>query len=657
MFKNPTRCSSALTFDRTSFRRLFLIGIGIASFLAAPVHAQGYLPAPKGKATLEERNWLLPAQRSDLEMTFDHSFQGDPCPSPDTSEIIKTCTVTVELKWKDDGRWNQGEDSEKLGDPDDFVFHWEGFGHWSLDTATRDGNSVLGGSTPEGSGFGNGTVDGLSMTVPGSFESGKSDPITYEFVFSYVPGSECPVRPLKVSGHYIHKYEGSLRVWWNPSLSIAAGIPPSLGATAGLSFEVGYEQRAWQKQLFNPGGVDHKKTLQPPEKYVAHAGCCGGKYVTDPGSAEVNVYVTESIPAVSTTVEVNVVAINSPIQSVSVEAWTEDGINVGMLYHEPTSPTWDELVLDLTALIPAGSNPGQLHFVVVAREADLGQVQSIITAPSGGAPGPQFGGDAFDDETIASSGELLVLIDTDDPTDLMASSFMLVFDQDGNIADREAPRGIRQVAEGNALVFESMRSGIRTNGNGILEVQNHDSVQFLLEIDENPVSMAVPVLFATDGTTLNPFSPGLVSSDRIVLEGTCFGGRYEIDLGILDTPIMIETEPGQSAESVAHLLTEAINAHGMGQVTAWQDQANMIRLGGESGSFLIRNIDGGIDLSLELAAPLEPADFNGDDRVDGADLSMFLSEMASPTDDVRFDLNQDGIIDGADLAIMLGSWG
>ena len=36
---------------------------------------------------------------------------------------------------------------------------------------------------------------------------------------------------------------------------------------------------------------------------------------------------------------------------------------------------------------------------------------------------------------------------------------------------------------------------------------------------------------------------------------------------------------------------------------------------------------------------------------------MFLSEMASPTDDVRFDLNQDGIIDGADLAIMLGSWG
>ena len=657
MFKNPTRCSSALTFDRTSFRRLFLIGIGIASFLAAPVHAQGYLPAHKGKASLHQRNWLLPAQRSDLEMTFDHSFQGDPCPSPDTSEIIKTCTVTVELEWKDDGRWNQGEDSDKLGDPDEFVFYWEGFGHWSLDTATRDGQSVLSGATPEGSDFGNGTVDGLSMTVPGSFESGRSGPATYEFVFSYVPGSECPVRPLRVSGHYIHMYEGQWDISFTPSIGVSVGIPPSLGISAGLSWQFGYEQNAWQKQLFNPGGVNHKKTLQPAEKYVAHAGCCGGKYVTDPGSAEVNVYVTESIPAVSTTVEVNVVAINSPIQSVSVEAWTEDGINVGMLYHEPTSPTWDELVLDLTALIPAGSNPGEMHFVAVAREADLGQVETIITAPSGGAPGPQFGGDAITDETIAASGELLVHIDTDDPDGLMEAGFMQVLDQAGNIIDREVPRGIRLVDEGYALVFDLKKSAERLNGSGVLEVQNHDTVQFQAGTDDEPVSVDMPVVFSTDGQALNMFSPGLMPSDLITFDGICSGGRYVIDLGIIDTPLVVETQPGQTAESVTHLIAEAINGHGMGQVTASLAQPNTIRLDGASGCFLIRTIDGGIELILESTVPVDPADFNGDDRVDGADLSILLSEMSSPTDIPRFDLNQDGIIDGADLAIMLGSWG
>ena len=54
------------------------------------------------------------------------------------------------------------------------------------------------------------------------------------------------------------------------------------------------------------------------------------------------------------------------------------------------------------------------------------------------------------------------------------------------------------------------------------------------------------------------------------------------------------------------------------------------------------------------AAPC-PADLDGDGRVDGGDLGLFLGAWGtSPCD---LDLNGDGICNGADLGVLLGAWG
>lgn len=54
------------------------------------------------------------------------------------------------------------------------------------------------------------------------------------------------------------------------------------------------------------------------------------------------------------------------------------------------------------------------------------------------------------------------------------------------------------------------------------------------------------------------------------------------------------------------------------------------------------------------------ADINRDNIVDGADLTILLSDWRSEGNKIvnrRADINQDEIVDGADLTILLGSWG
>tara|TARA_R110002012_G_scaffold42215_1_gene115012 strand:- start:308 stop:865 length:558 start_codon:yes stop_codon:yes gene_type:complete len=54
------------------------------------------------------------------------------------------------------------------------------------------------------------------------------------------------------------------------------------------------------------------------------------------------------------------------------------------------------------------------------------------------------------------------------------------------------------------------------------------------------------------------------------------------------------------------------------------------------------------------------ADINRDNIVDGADLTILLSNWRSEGNKIvnpRADINQDEIVDGADLTILLGSWG
>ena len=48
-------------------------------------------------------------------------------------------------------------------------------------------------------------------------------------------------------------------------------------------------------------------------------------------------------------------------------------------------------------------------------------------------------------------------------------------------------------------------------------------------------------------------------------------------------------------------------------------------------------------------------DINGDEIVNGADLSLLLGAWLSA--DAGADLNEDGTVNGADLALLLGAWG
>ncbi|MFG0275591.1 MAG: endonuclease/exonuclease/phosphatase family protein [Phycisphaerales bacterium] len=61
-----------------------------------------------------------------------------------------------------------------------------------------------------------------------------------------------------------------------------------------------------------------------------------------------------------------------------------------------------------------------------------------------------------------------------------------------------------------------------------------------------------------------------------------------------------------------------------------------------------------VDFQLATAAPPCPADLNGDNVVDGADLGLLLGAWGGSG---PADLNGSGTIDGADLGLLLGAWG
>lgn len=57
----------------------------------------------------------------------------------------------------------------------------------------------------------------------------------------------------------------------------------------------------------------------------------------------------------------------------------------------------------------------------------------------------------------------------------------------------------------------------------------------------------------------------------------------------------------------------------------------------------------------DRSGPSCPADFSGDNAVDGADLGLLLGNWGTSSGNT--DLNNDGTVDGADLGLLLASWG
>lgn len=81
---------------------------------------------------------------------------------------------------------------------------------------------------------------------------------------------------------------------------------------------------------------------------------------------------------------------------------------------------------------------------------------------------------------------------------------------------------------------------------------------------------------------------------------------------------------------------------------ATQNSLYYIRLGGATAGGT-----GTLTVTCTPSAPPCPADFNGDTKVDGADLAVLLGAWGSSGGD----LDNNGVTDGADLAALLGAWG
>lgn len=64
-------------------------------------------------------------------------------------------------------------------------------------------------------------------------------------------------------------------------------------------------------------------------------------------------------------------------------------------------------------------------------------------------------------------------------------------------------------------------------------------------------------------------------------------------------------------------------------------------------------VAGEVKSFVEGGTPANPADLNGDTRVDGADLGVLLGQFGI---DGSADINNDGTVDGADLGLMLAAW-
>ncbi len=116
-----------------------------------------------------------------------------------------------------------------------------------------------------------------------------------------------------------------------------------------------------------------------------------------------------------------------------------------------------------------------------------------------------------------------------------------------------------------------------------------------------------------------------------------------------DTTIAIY--PGPSCPAGSAVIACSDNACGTASIASWAVGAGTtwyVRIGSPSSA------SGTGTLSVTCTVPPCPADFNGDDGVDGVDLGLLLSQWGSSG---TADLSGDNRVDGIDLGIMLSQWG
>ncbi|MEC8321810.1 MAG: hypothetical protein VX012_10410 [Planctomycetota bacterium] len=630
-----------------------------AAVLAAPVSLASaqttYQPAPPGKQTLDKRNWLNPAQRSDLSMEFDHEFVLEDCPSPAEQAILKGLKVDIVIQWENDGRWNQGESKDDVGDADQFILHWEGSQRWSLETATNQGSSMFGGGGSGGGAsaqpFGNGTVDGIQVTVPADVETGD-DKLEMELFFKYRPdpGDDCGVKGISFMGEFIHTYEGPTRLRVKPSLKIGvSGPPPKLNAGLSLSPELFHDTYAWSKQLFDAGGKEHRKYLDPPANAVPVEDCCGEVYETDHKDTEFGPVETV-IGGDSMTAKCLVVPTSHGVQSAWIAAFTHEGYALG----------WNNVAFDVATLEPFQLGIDFLDDPVVTG----GGIDILVaTVDSTGRPGWATGAiegsgpslPTFESETFVIGEVLEAIVDGDDPS--AGTYTALVLDERGEIADQESFDSATPAGDALRLGFATTGSNERSIGDGVLQLQGGDRVELFSESTTTEGSIMHSLAVLEDrADSIDAERAETVESDGISFHGETTGGELVLDFFNAGEAWEIVVPGGLDGRTFEIMLVERLLESGMDVGVELLEPAG-IRFGGAAIRVGVDRIDGGIALrSATHVAPGSPADLNLDGIVDGTDFGIFLGNFGVQGVGIPGDINQDQIVDGTDLGLLIADW-
>lgn len=614
-----------------------------------------YQPAPSGKQTLDQRNWLNPAQRSDLRMTFEHEWEVEPCPSPSDDAVLLGLKVRITVEWENDGRWNQGEPSDSVADPDQFILHWEGSNRWSLASANNQGSSMFGGGGSGGGAsaapFGNGTVDGIQVTVPNDVETGQ-DSLDMELSFRYRPdpGDDCDVKGISFMGEFIHTYEGPLSLRVKPSIRIgASGPPPKLNAGLTLSPEWFHDTYAWSKQLFDPAGSDHREYIDPPANTVPEPECCGESKETTKVDPEVeSVIVTTEIDQLAA--KGVVVPTLHAIQSAWIAVLTHEGYTLGWTNVDFDAPVLDPFELAVEFNDDPKLTAGGIDVLIATVDTTgYGSWSATRVAIADSiVPG-------FQTANVRIGDDLLALVDPDDPQ--AADQVAIVLDADGNIVERESFHHAISTDSGLQLAFRTELAASRVAEDGVLQLRHGDWVELVPGSDDGIGSgskcFAMKELRAD---TIDPNAAESTEADGISFHGTTMGGMLVLDFFGDGQPWSTDVPSGLGGVEFEVLLMERLIDAGL-DVAEERLSPRGIRFGGSATRLGLIAMDGGLGLRTATGyVAVSPADLDGDGLVNGNDFGILLAHFGSQGIGIPGDINEDGIVDGTDFGLMIADW-
>jgi len=637
-------------------------------FLSADAMGQ-YLPARGGRTSITKQNGLLGGQRSDLKFEVKSArFVHDPCPPPATEEVIRCFEIEIEVDWVMAhvfmGRLGrQHEASGKSNGAETLSLHWEGFGRWTLKSATRSGTSILAGATPEGSLGGSGTWNGIKITPPSGFETGKVRPLVYKLEFDYTPREgECQVMPIKFRGEYLHTYAGPTRPTVGKQLDVSVSYP--WGISVGTSFGVDVSNYIWQKQLFDPSGKSHVMTYTPPVECVAQQSCCGSPASGAPSPSG------STVPGSSVP--------NAPRGNPAGVTLT--GSNIDSLYWRATAPDGEVIGEQFSSEITCGGFCSWNAFFTIPHDYQHATVDLLLVLSSSGGTQlisevigvddpllpPQMSSSLLGvSDRVVFGDVLLVLIEDPSPglTEAGVSGNLSFSVQDGELSgvfvpvDSEALPTVVQVGPG---LFEAQLPVGFWNAfappvpmNGLIEGGHGDVVRVEYIRDGEVLTDTLEIATSPDDMAFDADEYPQVFAARFT--GEASGGRFAIEMNEVEYEWF--TTPGELGFDFATRLHSDLVGLGFG-ASLFPDGSVQILSAPPEDDWLLEDspawlLDRDPTLGIEPST-ICPADMNGDGVVDNGDIGAFI--VAFLSGDPRADFNLDGLLDNGDIGAFVAEF-